>query len=410
MTFRGCPPTTRAGSSGLLDRIVRREGIGDVLANGTHWAAEEIGKGAHEYAHNNIKKHEQLPLKLGMLNPIYFLMYSTGEKINITQIEGNYPQAPFATREEREEFCKDWVQVPDEKFKEYFLNWELRGEKSIPHYPGIEATCEIVNWQEQMHYIDDATGMCAGLSSFPLKPPYHIHNLPTFISNATGMELDEEGLTQIAKRIRNLVRAVNIRRGMRRKDEKPPADHWRKRFPELEEELLNAYYTIQGVERGGHPDRGVAARALPGLRGRRFSPAGHLAGRGIRALRGELERGKCIVKVEKKKKIVKTIKIDVDKCNGCRACEVICSSFHATPKYSSNNPERARIRVIHYPLQRSLRSGLRGRVRRGRMRGQRQVHDRRQGVRRVRLLQGLLPVPGRLQRTRLRSPSEVRHV
>ena len=53
----------------------------------------------------------------------------------------------------------------------------------------------------------------------------------------------------------------------------------------------------------------------------------------------------------KKKKIVKTIRIDVDKCNGCRACEVICSSFHATPKYSSNNPERARIRVIHFPLR-----------------------------------------------------------
>ena len=57
------------------------------------------------------------------------------------------------------------------------------------------------------------------------------------------------------------------------------------------------------------------------------------------------------MKAEKKTKTVKTIKIDVDKCNGCRACEVICSSFHATPRYSSNNPERARIRVIHYPLR-----------------------------------------------------------
>jgi len=249
----GMPPDNEERFFWLLDRIVRREGIGDALANGTHWAAEEIGKGAQEYAHNNIKKHEQLPLKLGMLNPIYFLMYSTGEKINITQIEGNYPQAPFVTREEREEFCKDWVQVPDERFKEWFLDWELRGEKSIPHYPGIEATCEIVNWQEQMHYIDDATGMCAGLSSFPLKPPYHIHNLPTLISAATGLELDEEGLTQIAKRNRNLVRAFNIRRGMRKKDEKPPADHWKKRFPELEEELLTEYYRFKGWNEQGIP-------------------------------------------------------------------------------------------------------------------------------------------------------------
>ncbi|MBW2143230.1 MAG: (4Fe-4S)-binding protein [Deltaproteobacteria bacterium] len=57
------------------------------------------------------------------------------------------------------------------------------------------------------------------------------------------------------------------------------------------------------------------------------------------------------MKAEKKKKIIKVIKIDVDKCNGCRACEVICSTFHAAPKYSSNNPARSRIRVIHDPLK-----------------------------------------------------------
>ena len=51
-----------------------------------------------------------------------------------------------------------------------------------------------------------------------------------------------------------------------------------------------------------------------------------------------------------KKKTVKTIKIDVDKCNGCRGCEVICSAFHAAPQYSSNNPARSRIRVVRDPL------------------------------------------------------------
>jgi len=54
---------------------------------------------------------------------------------------------------------------------------------------------------------------------------------------------------------------------------------------------------------------------------------------------------------EKKKKIVKIIKVDLDKCNGCRACEVACSAFHSSPKYSSNNPARSRIRVIHEPIR-----------------------------------------------------------
>jgi benzoyl-CoA reductase subunit BamB len=251
----GMPSDNEGRFYWLLDRIVRREGIGDVLANGTHWAAQQIGKGAEEYAHNNIKKHEQLPLKLGMLNPVYFLMYATGEKANITQIEGQFPQAPFATMEERQDFIKDWIQVPDEKFKQYLLDWEFRGENSNPYYPTVQMSCEIVDWQETMHYIDDALGMCAGLSSFPLKPPYHIHNYPTLISLATGIDIDEAGLWQTAKRNRTLLRAVNIRRGLRRADEKPPEDHWKKRFPELEAELLDEYYKFKGWDNQGIPTK-----------------------------------------------------------------------------------------------------------------------------------------------------------
>jgi aldehyde:ferredoxin oxidoreductase len=253
--FDGCPSDNEERFYGLLDRIVRREGIGDVLANGTYWAAQQIGKGAEEYAHNNIKKHEQLPLKLGMLNPVYFLMYSTGEKINITQIEGQFPQSPFPTMEEREDFVKDWIQVPDEKFKKYLLDWELRGEKSNPYYPTVDMSVDIVDWQEMMHYLDDATGICAGLSSFPLKPPYHIHNLPAFISSATSIDIDEAGLKQVYRRNRNLIRAINVRRGLRRADEKPPEDHWRKRFPELETQLLDAYYKFRGWNNDGIPTK-----------------------------------------------------------------------------------------------------------------------------------------------------------
>ena len=253
--FAGCPSDNEGKFYWLLDRIVRREGIGDVLANGTYWAAKQIGKGADAYAHNIIKKHEQLPLKLGMLNPIYFLMYSTGEKMNITQIEGNFPQAPFSTMELREAFVKDWVQAPDEKFKKYVLDWEFRGERSMPFWPPVDACCEIVDWQEKMHHIDDALGLCAGLSSFPLKPPYHIHNLPLLISAATGMDMDEAGLTQVFNRNRNLVRAINVRRGLRRADEKPPEDHWKKRFPELETQLLDGYYKFKGWNHEGIPTK-----------------------------------------------------------------------------------------------------------------------------------------------------------
>ena len=253
--FEGCPTDNEGKFYWLLDKIVRREGIGDILADGVYAAARKIGKGAEAFDHNTIKKHEQLPLKLGMLNPVYFLMYATGEKVNITQIEGQFPQAPFPTMEERENFIKDWIQVPDEKFKKYLLDWEVRGEHSNPTYPTAEISADIVDWQEKMHYIDDALGVCAGLSSFPLKPPYHIHNYPLIISSATGLDMDETKLTQIYNRNRNLIRAINVRRGLRRADEKPPEDHWRKRFPELEQNLLDKYYRFKGWDNDGIPTK-----------------------------------------------------------------------------------------------------------------------------------------------------------
>jgi aldehyde:ferredoxin oxidoreductase len=253
--FPGCPSDNEGRFFWLLDKVARREGIGDVLADGTYWAAKKIGNGAEAYAHNTIKKHEQLPLKLSTLDPIYFLMYATNEKISITQIEGNWPQAPFPTMEERLEFVKDWPQLPDEHFKQYLLDWEPRGERSNPYYPTPLMCSEIVDWMEMLHNIDDALGFCAGMSSFCLKPPYHIHNFPKLISSATGMDIDEVGLKKIANRSRNLHRALNVRIGMRRVDEKPPENHWKKRFPELENTLLDTYYKYKGWNMDGIPTK-----------------------------------------------------------------------------------------------------------------------------------------------------------
>ena len=51
-----------------------------------------------------------------------------------------------------------------------------------------------------------------------------------------------------------------------------------------------------------------------------------------------------------KKKKVKVIKIDPSKCTGCRMCEMACSISHSSPRYSSANPDRARIRLYARPL------------------------------------------------------------
>jgi len=237
----------------LVEKVVRREGrVGDALANGVYAAARQIGKGAEAYDHNTMKKFEQVPLKLGMINYPYFLMYATGEKMNITQIEGSYPQIPIADMEERKQFVDRWDAAP-ERFKKWFMEWEPRA------HPTVEASVNICDWNETMHYIDDAIGTCAWLSSFRGqfggRPPYHIHNLPELITLATGIPLDSDGLWQIGARNRNLVRAINIRRGLRRVDEAPPADHWKVRDPEMEQQLLDAYYEFKGWDKDGVPTK-----------------------------------------------------------------------------------------------------------------------------------------------------------
>ena len=65
--------------------------------------------------------------------------------------------------------------------------------------------------------------------------------------------MDEAGLTRVYNRNRNLIRAINVRRGLKRADERPPEDHWRKRFPELEEKLLDGYYKFKGWNNDGSP-------------------------------------------------------------------------------------------------------------------------------------------------------------
>jgi aldehyde:ferredoxin oxidoreductase len=251
--FPGMPSDVRGRFFYLLEIITRREGIGDILANGVYWAARQIGKGAEKYDHNTVKRFEQLPIKLGKVNPPYFLMIATGEKMSITQIEGSFPQDPLPTLEQRQEFVQNWAAVPHEKFKEWFLRWEKRNEISN------EASCAITDWNEAMHYIDDSLGLCGFVSSFRGqfggRTGYHVWNIPQLISLCTGLDFDKDKLWKTFQRIRTLVRAVNVRRGLRRKDERPPEDHWAVRDEKFEQKLLDDYYDFKGWNRDGIPTK-----------------------------------------------------------------------------------------------------------------------------------------------------------
>lgn len=245
------PQDAVARFSYLVEIIAKRDGIGDALANGVYSAARQIGRGAEAYAHT-AKKIEQVPVPQDQANYAYFLMYATGEKMNITQIEGSFPQSPIPDRTEREEFVSNWNAAP-ERFKKWFLEWEPDQQSST------EAVVNIADWNEAMHYVDDALGVCPLLSSFRGqfggRPPFHINNLPQLIALTTGLDIDADELWRIAARNRNLVRAFNVRRGLRRVDDQLPKNLWDARDPEREHEVLDAYYEFKGWTGDGIPSR-----------------------------------------------------------------------------------------------------------------------------------------------------------
>jgi aldehyde:ferredoxin oxidoreductase len=67
--------------------------------------------------------------------------------------------------------------------------------------------------------------------------------------------MDKEKLWKSFKRIRTLVRAVNVKRGLRRRDERPPEDHWAVRDERYEQQLLDKYYQFKGWNSEGIPTR-----------------------------------------------------------------------------------------------------------------------------------------------------------
>ena len=231
----------------LLHKIVRREGIGDILANGSYWAARQIGGEAIAYDHSCIRKEENHPIKLGFLNYTYYLQWATNEKKAITQIQGPYPQDPRPTREQREEFVKSWDAVPYQRLVDNYLVWEPRGHESIQH------ACDVCDYNETTKYWEDALGLCKFWAS---TGGYHLHTLPKIISLATGMDMDEAELWKIAHRNRNLLRGINARLGWNRSlEEQIPEDHWSRREPEVEKQLLDEYYAFKGWNDEGIPTR-----------------------------------------------------------------------------------------------------------------------------------------------------------
>jgi aldehyde:ferredoxin oxidoreductase len=219
----------------VLDRIAYRRGmLGELLAQGTRRAAQQVGQGSHQWA-IEAKGLEQSAVDTRMAKA-----YALAFAVN--------PRGPD--------------HLMTETFAEFGLSKEAR--QVIRHITGHEKyadphrtdkRAEIVRWHEDVYGASEALGFCVFTSTaaFAVNP----ENMARLMAHALGRPFDEERLMLGGRRMVTIERCFNVREGARRPDDRLPWRMMNERVPAgpnqgmitdqaMLDGLLDAYYDMHG--------------------------------------------------------------------------------------------------------------------------------------------------------------------
>ncbi|MBC2715162.1 MAG: aldehyde ferredoxin oxidoreductase family protein [Desulfobacteraceae bacterium] len=213
----------------LVHKIAKREGIGDLLAEGTKRISEKIGKGTEKFAMH--VKGLELPAYDPRSAKICGLAYVTANRggDHITA----YVEGPA---------------ILDIPF--------MIIEKSTIEDPLIEnpEEAEVVKDMEDAFAIFDAVGLCkfmgVALTAEEVTP---------MIANAIGRDFDVDEFKKTGERVYNIARAFNVREGLTKADDTLPKRLLEEPMPEGEakghvveklDQMLDAYYEFRGWDKG----------------------------------------------------------------------------------------------------------------------------------------------------------------
>jgi aldehyde:ferredoxin oxidoreductase len=220
----------------LLRMMAYREGIGDILTDGTKAAAKKIGKGSEKYA-MNIK---------GLELPAYDVRGAKAHGLN------------YATAYTGADHNKGYA------FQEIFgipVPWE------VDRF-AIEGKGKLTKWNQDVRCVTcDCATMCAFILDTAL-PATSTQNTAALMEAVTGLIFTPDEVQKIGERVNNLAKAFNIREGFTRADDtfpdrlmtEPLKDGASKGQLISREDLktmLDEYYT----DRGWNPETGVPTRA-----------------------------------------------------------------------------------------------------------------------------------------------------
>lgn len=230
------------GALRLLEMIVKREGFGDVLAEGVRRAAEKIGRGAEKYAMH--VKSREIPMheprgKVGV-----------GLQYALSPIGADHMQAPHDATYERitQHLTALGLTRPVNRLM-------LDHEKVKAVYYGM------LWWG-----LEDCMGVCKFVftpHSAGVLTPNHMVEI---VNAATGWGMSLWSLMKASERAFNLARAFNVREGFKREEDVLPPRF----FEELEsgsrkgqrikkeefDKAVKLFYEIAGWDEEGRPTPG----------------------------------------------------------------------------------------------------------------------------------------------------------
>lgn len=219
----------------ILRKMAFRDGVGDLLADGSRAAAQRIGQGTEKYAMH--VKGLELP----------------GYDVRGLKAHG----LGYATAYTGADHCRSYA------FQEIFgvpIPWEV--DRFATENKG-----KLTIWNQDVRTSTlDCAPMCAFLLDMAV-PATACENTAAFMEAVTGLVLTPEDVMEVGERVNNLARAFNVREGFTRADDTLPerlmtepledgASRGHTISREDLDEMLDEYYALRGWDvKTGTPTR-----------------------------------------------------------------------------------------------------------------------------------------------------------
>ena len=242
----------------LLRIVARREGIGDVLAEGSHRTAQILGGEAARYVPAvkglEVMRRDPRVARSGNIHTTMSILTNPrgGDDLKGTHGVSNYPGRSSWARK---------LGIPEEKYAVWLLEWldmpEGFKREVFGDPPDIDDPDQLLltYWYNHLTSAYNSLGLCMFAASVAdaLGPTCQAN----LYSTATGVEVSNSEIMEAGERIFNLMRCYIVREGVRREN-----DHWPDAFyeePSIEDpdkgkpfnreeidEALSRYYELRG--------------------------------------------------------------------------------------------------------------------------------------------------------------------